>query len=154
MKTLQASIPMSPDRFFKTFEWIRKNLSVEELYELKQILTVRESSEIIRKREYYIFSTINQLAQEILIEKGLLLDKENFSPQCTIWKQRMRFINDYNIDNFLSSKNCTVFNYKKPFKASFTYIGHGNNKYFYRFYENMINTFSEKIITNYNNLSS
>ncbi|MGG0391142.1 hypothetical protein ABEZ76_24640 [Priestia megaterium] len=151
MKISKDLIPMSPTRFFETFEWIRKNTSLEELNELKKILIIDKSvSDTIKNRDYYIYSTINQLAKEVLLKNRLLSDSTTFSPKCTLLKRRIEFIDRYQNANVISYTNCTIFTYTEPFKASFTYIGHANKHYYQQWYKDIIDSFTSRILLNYN----
>lgn len=155
MKVSKDVIPMSPTRFFETFEWIRKNTSLEELNELKKTLIIDKSvSNTIKKRDYYIYRTINQLAKEVLLKNGLLSDSKAFSPTCTLLKRQTEFIDRYQNASVISYTNCTIFTYTKPFKASFTYMGHGKKQYYQQWYKDIIDSFTSRILLNYNDLNT
>ncbi|MGG0480652.1 hypothetical protein ABE039_21850 [Priestia megaterium] len=150
MKIHKNLIPMSPTRFFETFERIRKNISEEKLIELRNTLTVDKSIvDTVKNREYCIYSTINQLAKEVLLKEGVLSNKNDFSPKCTLLKRQIEFIDTYQGDNTVSYRYCTIFSYTEPFKASFTYMGYGKKVYHKRLYEDIIKTFSLKILSSY-----
>ncbi|MGG3125097.1 hypothetical protein ABEP18_31485 [Priestia megaterium] len=151
MKIHKDLIPMSPIRFFETYEGIRKNISQEKLNELRNTLTIDKSvTDTVKDREYCIYSTINQLAKEVLLKEGVLSNKNDFSPVCTLLKRQIEFIDTYQGDNIVSYRYCTIFAYTEPFKASFTYMGYGRNVYHKRLYEDIINTFVLKILNSYN----
>ncbi|MGG0509335.1 hypothetical protein ABE078_17840 [Priestia megaterium] len=151
MKISKDLIPMSPTRFFETFEWIRKNTSLEELNDLKNTLIIDKSvSDTIKKRDYYIYSTINQLAKEVLLKNGLLSDSTTISPKCTLLKRRIEYIDRYQNDNVILHTNCTIFTYTEPFKTSFTYIGHARKNYYQQWYKDIIDSFTSRILLNYN----
>ncbi|QSX23543.1 hypothetical protein [Priestia megaterium] len=153
MKVSKDVIPMSPTRFFETFEWIRKNTSLEELNELKKTLIIDKSaSDAIKKRDYYIYRTINQLAKEVLLKNGLLSDSNTFSPTCTLLKRQTEFIDKYQNASFITYTNCTIFTYIEPFRASFAYMGHGKKQYYQQWYKDIIDSFTSKILLNYNDL--
>lgn len=151
IKISKDLIPMSPIRFFETFESIRKNTSLEELNQLKKTLIIDKSvSDTIKKRDYYIYSTINQLAKEVLLKNGILSDSSIFSPRCTLLKRRTEFIDRYQNANVISYTNCTIFTYTEPFKASFTYMGHAKKHYYEQRYKDIIDSFTSRILLNYN----
>jgi len=155
MKISKDLIPMSPTRFFETFEWIRKSTSLEELNELKKALIIDKSvSDTIKKRDYYIYRTINQLAKEVLLKNGLLSDSKAFSPTCILLKRQTEFIDRYQNASVISYTTCTIFTYTKPFKASFTYMGHGKKQYHQQWYKDIIDSFTSRILLNYNDLNT
>ncbi|MED3954667.1 hypothetical protein P4603_21490 [Priestia aryabhattai] len=149
MKKPRGFIPMSPTRFFQTVTYQRRSLSIDELENLKNTLTVDGSVDFLSKLEYQVYSTINELAKEVLVQEGILSKTDPFFPKCIVREDEIKWIDNLKGEKTTELQGCLVFNYISPFKATFIYVGYKRNPYHTQTYSNIINNFSRDVIKTY-----
>ncbi|MDM8151046.1 hypothetical protein [Priestia megaterium] len=149
MKKPRGSIPMSPTRFFQTVTYQRLSLSTEEFENLKNTLDVDGPVDFMSKLEYQVYSTINELAKEVLVQEGTLSKTDLFFPKCTVREDEIKWIDNLKGEKTIELQGCLVFNYISPFKATFIYVGYKRNQYHTQTYSNIINDFSRDVIKTY-----
>ncbi|MET1122953.1 hypothetical protein ABWU59_28965 [Priestia megaterium] len=149
MKKPRGSIPMSPTRFFQNVTYQRLSLSTEEFENLKNTLNVDGPVNFMSKLEYQVYSTINELAKEVLVQEGTLSKTDPFFPECTVREDEIKWIDNLKGEKTTELQGCLVFNYISPFKATFIYVGYKRNQYHTQIYSNIINDFSRDVIKTY-----